>query len=155
MAVAELTEAEVAAQEERLTFSEFTEMTAFEVGCHLVEKARAENAPVVIDIRTPDRTLFHAALPGASPANDIWAMRKSNVVFHFHRASMAIQLMHARKGTVIGPEIGLDPMDYADHGGSFPVRVAGAGVIAAITVSGLASAEDHGMIVSVLEGLEG
>lgn len=48
-------------------------------------------------------------------------------------------------------DIGIDPLDYADHGGSFPVRIAGSGVVAAITVSGLKSEEDHAMIVEVLE----
>lgn len=45
---------------------------------------------------------------------------------------------------------GIDFADYADHGGSFPILVSGVGVIGAITVSGLASHEDHSMIVGVL-----
>nr|WP_272211863.1 heme-binding protein [Marinicella sp. W31]MDC2877752.1 heme-binding protein [Marinicella sp. W31] len=76
-----------------------------------------------------------------------------NVVFHFHRSSYGIELEHRRKGRTIGPEIGLDIRDFADHGGSFPVRITGTGVFAAITVSGLASADDHGLIVTVLEEL--
>ncbi|MBP1851185.1 heme-degrading domain-containing protein [Rhizobium halophytocola] len=141
----------VAEQESRLVFGRFDETTAYAIGTQLVEAAKAAEAPVVIDIRTPDRTLFHAALPGAAPANDLWARRKSNVVFHFHKSSFAVGLENGRKGRTIGPDIGLDLALYADHGGSFPVRVKGVGVVAAITVSGLASAEDHAMIVAVLE----
>ncbi len=37
--------------------------------------------------------------------------------------------------------------DYTLAGGSFPIRVRGAGVIGAITVSGLSSDEDHQMVV--------
>ena len=144
-------EVELAEEEGRLVFGRFDETTAFEIGCALVARARAEGAPVVIDIRTPDRTLFHAALPGASPSNDLWARRKSNTVFHFHRCSLSVGLENARKNRAFGPEIGIDPRDFADHGGSFPVRVTGAGVVAAITVSGLASADDHAMITAVLE----
>ncbi|MBP1851189.1 uncharacterized protein (UPF0303 family) [Rhizobium halophytocola] len=55
-----------------------------------------------------------------------------------------------RKERTIGPDIRLDPADCAEQGGSFPVRVTGVGVVAAITVSGLAQEDDHGMIVGVL-----
>lgn len=145
----------VAEEEARLVLPAFDETVAFEIGRRLVERARAERAPVVIDIRTPDRTLFHAALPGATPANDLWAKRKSNTVFHFHRSSHAVGLAHKRSGFGIGPGRGLDPMDYSDHGGSFPLRVKGAGLVAAVTVSGLASEDDHAMIVAVLDAMLG
>lgn len=140
----------VADQEEALVFDRFDETDAWDLGQRIVDRATSRKAPVVINIRTPSRTLFHAALPGSAPDNDMWARRKSNVVFHFHRSSYAIELEHRRKGRVIGPEIGLNLTDYADHGGSFPVRIRHVGVVAAITVSGLASKDDHGLIVDVL-----
>jgi uncharacterized protein (UPF0303 family) len=40
--------------------------------------------------------------------------------------------------------------DFALHGGGFPVRVRGIGVVAAIAISGLQSQEDHDMIVTTL-----
>ncbi|AQZ52707.1 MULTISPECIES: heme-degrading domain-containing protein [Martelella] len=143
-------EDEVAGQEKKLVLARFDETDAWDLGQRLVDRALALDAPVVIDIRTPSRTLFHAALPGSAPDNDMWARRKSNVVFHFHRSSYAIELEHRRKGRTIGPELGLNLTDYADHGGSFPVRIRHVGVVAAITVSGLASKDDHGLIVDVL-----
>lgn len=138
-------------QESELVFKRFDEMTALEVGRRLVDLALSQKAPVVIDIRTADRTLFHAALPGASPDNDHWARRKSNVTLRMHKASLRVGEINRTRGRSVSPEIGLDPLEYADHGGSFPVRVSGTGVVAAITVSGLKSEEDHAMIVTVLE----
>ncbi|MGL4197170.1 MAG: heme-degrading domain-containing protein [Allorhizobium sp.] len=138
-------------QESLLLFKSFDELVALEIGRRLVELALSEKAPVVIDIRTPDRTLFHAALPGASPDNDHWARRKSNTALRMHKASLRVGELNRTRGRTVSPEIGLDPLEYADHGGSFPVRVEGAGVVAAITVSGLKSEEDHAMIVTVLE----
>lgn len=138
-------------QEERLVFKSFNELTALTIGQALVEKALVQMAPVVIDIRTPDRTLFHAALPGASPDNDHWALRKSNVALRYHKSSLRVGESNRLKGRSLSHDIGIDPLDYADHGGSFPVRIAGSGVVAAITVSGLKSEEDHAMIVEVLE----
>lgn len=141
----------LAGQEDALVFKAFNEITAIEVGERLLRAARAGDLPVVITIRTADRVLFHAALPGSSPDNDEWARRKSNVTLRFHRSSMRVGENYRLKGREVCVELGLDPIDYASHGGSFPVRVAGTGVVAAITVSGLASEDDHGLIVRVLE----
>jgi uncharacterized protein (UPF0303 family) len=141
----------LAGQEDALVFKAFNEITAIEVGEHLLRSARAGDLPVVINIRTADRVLFHAALPGSSPDNDEWARRKSNVTLRFHRSSMRVGENYRLKGREVCVELGLDPIDYASHGGSFPVRVAGTGVVAAITVSGLTSEDDHGLIVRVLE----
>jgi len=142
--------AELEAQETELVFRAFDEDTAFAIGIALVRAATENSAPVVIDIRTPDRTLFHAALPGSAPDNDHWARRKSNTVFRHHHASMLVGERLKAKGDAIGPHLGLDPLKYSAHGGSFPVRIAGVGVVAAITVSGLPSADDHAMIVEAL-----
>ncbi|MEQ9345346.1 MAG: heme-degrading domain-containing protein [Thalassospira sp.] len=139
----------LAKQEQTLVFDRFDETTAWAVGSKLVAVATAQFAPVVINIRTSDRTLFHAALPGAKPANDAWARRKSNLTLREHASSMRFGSGLKANGKTLADH-GIDFADYADHGGSFPIRVAGVGVIGAITVSGLASHEDHGMIVDVL-----
>ena len=140
----------LAAQERALVFPAFDENAALDIGARLVTFARHKAAPVVIDIRTPDRVLFHAALPGSTPDNDHWARRKSNVTLRYHRASMRVGETMRGKGQVVGPDLGLDPLDFASHGGSFPVRIKDSVVVAAITVSGLASIDDHNMIVAVL-----
>jgi uncharacterized protein (UPF0303 family) len=44
----------------------------------------------------------------------------------------------------------LDPALYAAHGGAFPIRVAGAGVIGVVAVSGLPQREDHALVVTAL-----
>ena len=137
-------------QETALVFPRFSEETAWEIGTALAAAARHATAPVVIDIRTPDRTLFHAALPGSVPDNDHWARRKSNITLRCHQSSLLVGRRLAAKGASVGSEFGLDPLDYAAHGGSFPIRVAEVGVIGAITVSGLASEEDHAMIVAAI-----
>ena len=136
-------------QEETLVFDRFDEDTAWDIGTKLVGVAKSQNAAVAINIRTPDRTLFHASLPGAKPANDAWAQRKSNLVLREHQSSMRFGAELRAQGKTLADH-GIDFADYADHGGSFPIRVKGVGVIGAITVSGLASAEDHGMIIDVL-----
>jgi uncharacterized protein (UPF0303 family) len=44
----------------------------------------------------------------------------------------------------------LPDADYAPHGGSFPIHIAGTGIIGAITVSGLTQREDHNLVVEAL-----
>ena len=78
MEIAEL-EAEAAA----LVLGQFAETDALRLGQILTDLALNAALPVVIDIRTSDRTLFHAALPGSAPLNDLWARRKSNTSLRF------------------------------------------------------------------------
>ncbi|MDZ4138226.1 MAG: heme-degrading domain-containing protein [Erythrobacter sp.] len=144
--------ASLSAQEDHLIFSQFNEDTALELGLALVGLARANAHPVVIDIRTADRTLFHAAMPGSAPFNDIWARRKSNVTLAFQTASLLVGTRMREKGEDLAKH-GFAGADYAIQGGSFPIRVQGVGVIAAVTVSGLSQAEDHAMVVQALESL--
>lgn len=139
-------------QAARLTLPRFTEDTALKLGLLIVEMARVENMPVVINIRTADRCLFHAAMPGATALNDLWARRKSATALLFQEASLAVGLKHQEKGQSLAMH-GLSGSDHADHGGSVPVRVRGVGVVAAVTVSGLPSVEDHALVVRGLEAL--
>lgn len=139
----------------RLTFPRFAEAEALALGGVLVKLA--EGLPVVINIRTPNRVLFHAALPGSSPLNDLWALRKSNVALLYQLPSFLVGQRHLTKGSLTIS--GLDGADYADHGGAVPIKVAGVGVVACATVSGLPQAEDHALVVrgfdAFLAGLVG
>lgn len=137
-------------QEQALVLGGFDEDTAFEIGNALRERAVASKAPVVIDIRTANRRLYFAALPGSAPDNDEWARRKGNMALRKQCSSLLCGERLKASGQSVGQDMGLDPLDYAAHGGSFPVRVTGVGVVAVITVSGLPSRDDHELIVGVL-----
>ena len=138
-------------QEQLGQFQNFSEEIAFDFGSVIYGVARARRAPVVIDIRTSDRTLFHAAMPGATPDNDNWVRRKSNVVLRYHQSSLLFGDTLALKGREINPDMGIDLMNFAGHGGSFPLKVKKVGVIGAITVSGLPQLDDHRMIIEALD----
>jgi uncharacterized protein (UPF0303 family) len=135
-----------------LALPRFTEETALRLGAILVASAQADNLPVVINIRTGTRTLFHAALPGSAGLNDTWARRKSNTALLFQEPSFVVGTRHKEKGETLAKH-GLDGADYADHGGAVPVIVAGVGMVAVATVSGLPQAEDHALVVRALRQL--
>lgn len=140
------------AEAARLILPEFTEETALRLGLTVVNMAKLEKMPIVVNIRTPDRTLFHCALPGSAPLNDIWARRKSNTAFAFRLASFHAQSVMKAKGEDIAKH-GLDPANYAPQGGAVPIVVRGAGMVACLTVSGLPQAEDHALAVRAIATL--
>ncbi len=142
---------ELEAQERRLVFQHFTYDDAWALGSLLVERARESQAPVAIDIRRGGQQLFHAALPGSVPDNDAWIDRKRKVVERFGAASYLVGTRYRAKGTTFEDSSRLDPDEYAAHGGSFPIRVEGAGVIGTVTVSGLPQLQDHRFVVAALE----
>lgn len=140
------------AEAEALILPQFTETTALDLGLMLVRMAQDGALPIVINIRTADRTLFHAALPGSAPLNDLWARRKSNTALLFQLPSFLVGTRNRAKSETLARH-GLDPADYADNGGAVPVRVAGVGVVAVVTVSGLPQAEDHALVVRAIREL--
>ena len=87
-----------------LVFARFTEDTALTLGQALVDLARAENLPIVINIRSADRTFFHAALPGSAPLNDLWARRKSATALIFQEASLLVGTRNREKSDRPGPQ---------------------------------------------------
>jgi uncharacterized protein (UPF0303 family) len=134
-----------------LTLPRFAEAEALALGQILTELGRG--LTIVINIRTPDRTLFHAALPGSGPINDRWIQRKSATALLFQEASLAVGVRTRAKGESLA-KFGLPVEDYAEQGGAVPIRVAGAGVVAVVTVSGLAQVDDHNLAVAGLRQLK-
>ncbi|AEV85242.1 hypothetical protein ACWT_4222 [Actinoplanes sp. SE50] len=143
--------AELKDQERRLVFDHFDEADAWALGCLLVNLATERSLPVAIDIRRGEQQLFHAGLPGSTADNDVWIQRKVRVVYRFAASSYLVGRELAANGRELDAAMGVDPMRYAAHGGAFPVRVAGAGVIGVVTVSGLPQADDHALVLEALE----
>jgi uncharacterized protein (UPF0303 family) len=135
-----------------LQLARFDETTALRLGQILVDLALDEYLPVVIDIRSHDRTFFHAGLPGSAPLNDLWARRKSNTALMFQLPSLLVGRRNAAKGETLDRH-GLAGADYAEAGGAVPIRVTGVGVVAVATVSGLPQVEDHKLVVRGIRAL--
>jgi uncharacterized protein (UPF0303 family) len=137
-------------QERILRFGSFDEASAFAIGNSLRVLALERSLPIVIDVRLPERQLFYCAMPGSTPDNPEWVRRKSNVVMRYYCSSYRKGRELALKGGALDESRGVSPLDYAPHGGSFPVHVEGAGIVGTITVSGLPQRDDHNLVVEVL-----
>lgn len=145
--------AEVEAQEAELVLATFTHEEAWRLGARLVELATERDLPVTVDIRKGTQQVFHAARPGTTPDNDSWIKRKVRVVYRFGASSYLVGLRAQAKGTDFNADHGLLFQEYSAHGGAFPVRVAGVGIVGVVTVSGLAQQDDHALVVEALREL--
>ena len=141
---------ELAAQEAELVLSRFTNEDAIALGLALLEAARAESLPVVVDVRRGDQVLFHAALPGTAATNDLWVERKVRVVRLAGTSSLRAGAEAAAEGSTFEERQRVDPLLYAAHGGAFPLVVRDVGLVGVVTVSGLPQLEDHALVVRVL-----
>jgi len=140
----------IAKQERELVFPEFDDDIAWKLGSRLRELASARRLPVAIEVRRFGQPLFYCALNGSTPDNAEWVRRKGNVVARFHRSSYAIGLVLKETNSTLAEKYELSAADYASHGGSFPLIVAGAGIIGSVTVSGLPQRADHELVVEAV-----
>lgn len=138
-------------QEERLRLKEFGHDEAWRLGNRLIGVARSSGLAVATTVTLGDQVAFHAALRGTSPDNDAWLRRKVATVRRFLHASWSLELQ-AQSGVDLHRILGTAPADYAFAGGAFPLRV-GECLVGVAAVSGLSGAEDHSLVVQVLEEL--
>jgi uncharacterized protein (UPF0303 family) len=140
----------IAQQERELELPRLDAQMAWELGSRLRAMAAERRLAVVIDVRRFGQPLFYAAMDGTTPDNVEWVRRKSNVVARFHSSSYVAGLKERLKNETLAESQGLAIADYATHGGSFPLRVVGAGVVGSATVSGLPQRADHELVVEAL-----
>jgi uncharacterized protein (UPF0303 family) len=130
----------------RLILPGWTQDDALRLGQWLAAEGTARALPILIDIRTPQMTLFRAVLPGAGALNDQWARRKSNTAFLFGAASLLVQHRLKAAGKTLDHH-GCTPDRFAENGGAVAL-VTAQGVQAVATVSGLPQLEDHRLVVA-------
>ncbi|MEU7136814.1 heme-degrading domain-containing protein [Streptomyces sp. NPDC046261] len=136
--------------ERRLVLDRFDNDDAWRLGSLLTDLARERGAPVTVAVFRGAQRLFHCALPGTSADNDAWVERKCRVVERYAASSALVGARFRAKGRAFEEASRLDADRYAAHGGAFPLRLRGTGVIGAVAVSGLSQSEDHALVV---EGL--
>ncbi len=137
-------------EQKELVFDQFDEETAWEIGSRIRRKAVEGGFPVAVSVTVNRRRLFGCSMPGAAAINDDWVRRKENMVYRFQKSSYEMALYTRMKGYDLKQQYGFELSEYAAAGGSVPIVLRGTGVVGAITVSGLAEHEDHGLVVSVI-----
>ena len=138
-------------QEERLQFTQFTLDDAWTIGSRLVELGRERRLGITVDITRGDQQVFHAALDGTTADNDDWVARKIRTVRRFQASSFLVGRRFALSGKDFNDATGLPFSTHVAHGGCFPVVIRNTALVGTITVSGLPQADDHALVVEVLD----
>ncbi|UPM56297.1 heme-degrading domain-containing protein [Gottfriedia acidiceleris] len=141
---------EVRKQEEKLIFKSFSNENALEIGLLIIEASKEFDKPVAINILKNGQSVFHYAMDHTAPDQDLWIKRKSNIVLRHHCSSYYMRLYNEMKNRSYNEFYSASPYEFAAHGGAFPIKIEGSGVIGVITVSGLAQEDDHHLIVEAL-----
>ncbi len=127
----------------------FSKEIAWRVGCIARDLAVQLSAAIAIEICIAGVPVFVTALDGTSPNSMKWLRRKSNTVALFDRSSYGLALHLASKQQTLARHA-LPEADYTADGGGFPIRVADAGLVGSIAVSGLDQRSDHELAVEAL-----
>ena len=143
--------AKLQAQEDGLVLNSFDHADAWRLGTAMVERALRDHLSVIIDIRRPGVVLFRAALTGTTAENQAWLDRKADTVLRFEASTALLTERFAAQGVDVWTAPWFDTKRFTTAGGSVPVRVIGVGVVAAVTISGLTSEEDHDFAVEALD----
>ena len=139
------------------TFDTFTAADAWELGHCLYARLLPDPRPVLISITLATGVTVFQMSTGSrvGPDNEVWVERKRRSALRWGCSSWLMNLKFAGDMCAFAAKYGLSPdqaSGYAIHGGAVPIRVRGVeGVVAVVVVSGLAQAEDHGVIVDVVK----
>lgn len=144
--------------ESSLIFPVFTSDTAYVLGTRLRSRIRSldyAGALISISLASGQPLYLSTSGPYTLPDNSVWIARKTATVLRFGISSYAMgreldgDEQKFQKKYMLGEKAG----EFAIHGGAVPVRVQGMGkfVVATVSVSGLAQAQDHMVVVEEMQ----
>lgn len=136
----------------RIETESFNNRIALEMGLAIVQLAKERSQNVAIQIDRLNHTVFLYLDENLPADKHNWLRRKANVSKHFEESSLSVKNDLASGKMTLEETFALDNKEYLARGGSIPVFVKNAGMIAIITVSGLHDEEDHQIIIDALKG---
>ena len=130
----------------------FSNRMALDMGFKIIGLAESRNQQIAVEIRRLNHSVFLYVDDKLPVDKHNWLRRKANVAKQFEESSLSVKNdLEIRKMT-LEKTFRLDEKDFLAKGGSIPIFVKNAGMIATITVSGLHDEEDHKIIVEALKG---
>jgi uncharacterized protein (UPF0303 family) len=137
-------------EEQILTLPTLDLAGALEIGEIAKSLGVARNLPIATEVRLGDWIIYHASLPGSSPENDRWIVRKARVVLLKHHSTMYERVSAEERGVNWHKENKLLDQTHAIHGGGLPLITKDDGFAGVLLISGLPQVEDHLLGVEVL-----
>ena len=145
---------ELARHEEETVLARFSKTDAWTLGNLVRETAGDDAAKITIMVLKNDRIAFFTEGEEATAENEFWADKKVNVVNFFEHSSHYMRAKFNEDEDFFYHDRTLEPDEYAIHGGAFPIRVKGSGIVGVVAVSGLVSDDDHMLCVEALKKLQ-
>jgi uncharacterized protein (UPF0303 family) len=133
-----------------IQLEKFSNEIALEMGLKVIEEARSSGKQIAVSIDRLNHNIFKYVSDSLPADKHDWLRRKANVAIRFEESSLAVKSDLETNGMSLKETFGLESNDYIAKGGSIPIKVQNAGLVAVITVSGLSDIEDHNLIVSAL-----
>jgi len=121
------------------------------MGLQIVDLAQKKGLIIGVEVSRLNHKVFLFIDDGLPADKHNWIRRKANVAKHFEESSLAVKEDLAKGNMSLKDTFALDDRDYIARGGSIPIMVESAGLIATITVTGLADVDDHQLIVDALQ----
>ena len=137
-------------EEQILTLPTLDLAGALEIGEIAKSLGVSRNLPIATEVRLGDWIIYHASLPGSSPENDRWIIRKARVVLLKHHSTMYERVSAEERGVNWHKENNLLDQTHAIHGGGLPLITKDDGFAGVLLISGLPQVEDHLLGVEVL-----
>lgn len=128
----------------------FDAAVARRMGEIAVNLASRRGLPIAVSIVGEQAPLFYCALDGSAAGDSEAIRRRQNTVLRFGLSSLAVGERFRRAGWSLQSQ-GLSDDDYALDGGGVPLRIAGAGIVGAMTIAGLDSERNHALVVESLQ----
>ncbi|OUS35749.1 hypothetical protein A9R01_06600 ['Osedax' symbiont bacterium Rs2_46_30_T18] len=135
----------------QLVLKSFSNKNAMQMGLQIVDLAQKKGLIIGVEVSRLNHKVFLFIDDGLPADKHNWIRRKANVAKHFEESSLAVKEDLAKGNMSLKDTFALDDRDYIARGGSIPIMVESAGLIATITVTGLADVDDHQLIVDALQ----
>lgn len=141
---------EIVKKECQFTFDHFDFKMAREIADEIIYEARKNNQQICMEIFCFNKILVQYSMDGCTPDNNNWLFRKRNAVLHFHHSTYYLWVKNKKDASNLVTKYGLKLSDYCIVPGGFPIIMKNGSLIGSISVSGLADAKDHELIINVL-----
>lgn len=136
----------------KIELDSFSNKIALEMGLTIIDLAKSRNQHIAVEICRLNHTVFIYVDDNLPTDKHNWLRRKANVAKQFEESSLSVKNDLKQGNMTLDKTFALDEKDFLAKGGSIPIFVKNAGMIATITVSGLHDEEDHKIIIDALKG---
>ena len=137
----------------KIELDSFSNKLALQMGLKIIDLAKSRNQPIAVEICRLNHSVFLYVDDNLTADKHNWLRRKANVVKQFEESSLGVKKDFKEGNMSLEKTFGLNEKDFVVKGGSIPIFVKNAGMIATITVSGLPDEEDHRIIIEALQGI--